>query len=251
MPRSRVRAVRFANSTEESFGRLLHRLRLRWEYEPHTFVLRRRPDGTPAMAFTPDFYLPDVGMYFEITTLRQKLVTAKNRKARLLGEQRPDVRLRILYRRDCQELLRPVRGTRRAREALLRKLFPAPPDEALRRAAWLACLPRRADAAGRISVLGVRLHLGPERAGRRVQVWIYPGSLEVDAEGATLARFPCAYDERTRRLRSVEPGELLHSAGVEQAPLALPELEPRPLLGMRRRSAVQGQPHAAQLALPM
>jgi hypothetical protein len=84
-----------------------------------------------------------------------------------------------------------------------------------------------------------------------VQVWIYPGSLEVDAEGATLARFPCAYDERTRRLRSVEPGELLHSAGVEQAPLALPELEPRPLLGMRRRSAVQGQPHAAQLALPM
>ena len=104
--------VRFANYTEESFGCLLHRLRLRWEYEPHTFVLRTRPDGAPALAFTPDFYLPDLGVYFELTTLRQNLVNAKNRMARLLAEQRLEVRLRSLYQRDCMAVQLPARYRR-------------------------------------------------------------------------------------------------------------------------------------------
>lgn len=249
MSRTRARP-RFVNSTEERFGRLLNRLRLRWEYEPHTFVLRTRSDGSPSLAFTPDFYLPDLGYYFEITTLRQKLVTAKNRKARLLSEQRPDIQLRLFYRRDCQEVLRPVRS-RKAREALLRSLLPNPSLEALRRAAWLAHLERRVDSAGAVSVLGVRLHLGPEWAGKPVQVWLYSHSLEIDFEGQGIARFPCSYNERTRSLLSVEAGEILQRAGLEQGRLALPELEsPVP-----SRRGPRGRPHshrpADQLPLPL
>jgi hypothetical protein len=56
-------------------------------------------------AFTPDFYLPAYDLYIEITTLNQKLVTKKNRKARRLVEQYPDAQIRVLYQRDYLHLL--------------------------------------------------------------------------------------------------------------------------------------------------
>lgn len=56
-------------------------------------------------AFTPDFYLPGFDLFIEITTLNQKLVTKKNRKARLLREHYPDVDIKVLYQRDYLHLL--------------------------------------------------------------------------------------------------------------------------------------------------
>lgn len=76
-----------------------------WEYEPRTFVLMRDRDGNPVQAFTPDFYLPAYDIYIEITTLNQKLVTKKNRKARLVQEMYEGVRVRVLYQRDYLHLL--------------------------------------------------------------------------------------------------------------------------------------------------
>ena len=76
-----------------------------WEYEPRTFTLEFDHDGRPVQAFTPDFYLPAYDLYIEITTLNQKLVTKKNRKARRLVEQHPDVQIRVLYQRDYLHLL--------------------------------------------------------------------------------------------------------------------------------------------------
>jgi hypothetical protein len=49
--------------------------------------------------------LPAQDLYIEITTLNQKLVTRKNRKARRLREQYPDVRIKVLYQRDYLHLL--------------------------------------------------------------------------------------------------------------------------------------------------
>ncbi len=76
-----------------------------WEYEPRTFVLEHDRDGKPAQAFTPDFYLPAHDLYIEITTLNQKLVTKKNRKARRLGQLYPNVNVKVLYQRDYLGLL--------------------------------------------------------------------------------------------------------------------------------------------------
>ena len=61
--------------------------------------------ATPSQAFTPDFYLPAYDLYIEITTLNQKLVTKKNRKARRLVELYPDVQIKVLYQRDYLQLL--------------------------------------------------------------------------------------------------------------------------------------------------
>jgi hypothetical protein len=62
-------------------------------------------DGRPVQAFAPDFYLPAYDLYIEITTLNQRLVTKKNRKARRLVEVYPDVNIRVLYQRDYLHLL--------------------------------------------------------------------------------------------------------------------------------------------------
>jgi hypothetical protein len=97
--------VRFAHNSERQFAKLLDFYAIAWEYEPRTFVLETDRDGNPQQAFTPDFYLPAYDLYIEITTLNQKLVTKKNRKARRVQELYPDVHVRVLYQRDYLHLL--------------------------------------------------------------------------------------------------------------------------------------------------
>jgi hypoxanthine phosphoribosyltransferase len=97
--------VRFAHNSERQFAKLLDFYSIAWEYEPRTFTLEWDGEGRPAQAFTPDFYLPAYDLYIEITTLNQKLVTKKNRKARRLREEHPDISIRVLYQRDYLHLL--------------------------------------------------------------------------------------------------------------------------------------------------
>ena len=97
--------MRFAHNSERQFAKLLDFYNIAWEYEPRTFTLEWDRDGRPAQAFAPDFYLPAYDLYIEITTLNQKLVTKKNRKARRLRELHPEVEIRVLYQRDYLHLL--------------------------------------------------------------------------------------------------------------------------------------------------
>ena len=97
--------MRFAHNSERQFAKLLDFYNIAWDYEPRTFTLEWDGEGRPAQAFTPDFYLPAYDLYIEITTLNQKLVTKKNKKARRLREQNPDVEIRVLYQRDYLHLL--------------------------------------------------------------------------------------------------------------------------------------------------
>ena len=95
---------RFQNDAERECARLFDYHGVAWEYEPHTFQLEVCPEGRVLEAFTPDFYLPEQDLYVEVTTMKQSLVTKKNRKVRRLRELYPGVRIRILYRRDIDAL---------------------------------------------------------------------------------------------------------------------------------------------------
>ncbi len=95
---------RFANDAERECARILDFHGVPWQYEPHTFDLEVDADGRVIEAFTPDFYLPDQHLYLEITTMKQALVTKKNRKLRRLRELHPDVRVKLFYRRDVEAL---------------------------------------------------------------------------------------------------------------------------------------------------
>lgn len=100
----------FAHPSEQRFAHLLDFYRLRWEYEPHTFPVTWDADGNVSASFTPDFWLPDLGLYVELTTLRQSLVTRKNRKLRRFRELYPDRSVRLLYRGDLERLVTKYGG---------------------------------------------------------------------------------------------------------------------------------------------
>jgi len=95
----------FAHKSEEEFARVLDFYRIRWVYEPKAFPLAWDQEGRVTEAFTPDFYLPDQDLYIELTTLKQDLVTEKNRKIRRLKELYPEVKLKVFYGRDFRSLL--------------------------------------------------------------------------------------------------------------------------------------------------
>ncbi len=94
----------FAHPAEHEFAAFLDFYRIRWQYEPTTFPLRW--DGNrPTEMFSPDFYLPEQDLYVELTTMKQSLVTRKNRKVRELRELYPDVNVILIYRKNYHELL--------------------------------------------------------------------------------------------------------------------------------------------------
>ncbi len=95
---------RFANDAELECAKILDYYGVPWEYEPRTFVLERDEQGRVVEAFTPDFYLPEQGLFLEITVMKQSLVTRKNRKLRKLRQLHPDIRVKLFYKRDIERL---------------------------------------------------------------------------------------------------------------------------------------------------
>ena len=96
---------RFAHESEAELARILDFYQVRWQYEPRTFPVLWNLDGQVVESFSPDFYLPDVDLWVELTTLRQSLVRKKNRKLRRMRELYPMVRLKLLYARDFRALM--------------------------------------------------------------------------------------------------------------------------------------------------
>jgi bifunctional protein TilS/HprT len=94
----------FAHPSEEDFAKLLDFYCIEWLYEPRSFPLKWK-GGKIAEMFTPDFYLPELDLYVELTTLKQNLLTEKNRKLRQLRELYPEVNVRLLNKNDFLKLL--------------------------------------------------------------------------------------------------------------------------------------------------
>jgi hypothetical protein len=95
----------FAHASEAELARILDFYQVRWSYEPDTFPIGWSMSGDVVESFSPDFYLPDLDLYVELTTLKQKLVRKKNRKLRRLRELYPDIRIKLFYARDFRMLL--------------------------------------------------------------------------------------------------------------------------------------------------
>ncbi len=96
---------RFAHDSEAELARVLDFYQVSWRYEPDVFPISWSPAGAVIESFAPDFYLPELELYVELTTLRQTLVRKKNRKLRLLRQLYPEVRVKLLYARDFRALM--------------------------------------------------------------------------------------------------------------------------------------------------
>jgi cytidylate kinase len=100
-----LRKKMFAHASEEMFANLLDFYRIAWEYEPRSFAVQYAADGAVLEAFTPDFYLPEFDLYVELTTMKQSLVTRKNRKVRLLRQLYPHLNIQVFYQKDFENLI--------------------------------------------------------------------------------------------------------------------------------------------------
>ena len=98
-------AYGFAHASERVAAEILDYYHVRWEYEPTTFPLEWDAKGKVIASFTPDFYLPDFDLYIELTTMKQALVTKKNRKVKRLRSIYPHVRIQVFYQKDVQNLV--------------------------------------------------------------------------------------------------------------------------------------------------
>ncbi|MBZ5632385.1 MAG: cytidylate kinase family protein [Acidobacteriia bacterium] len=102
---ARLKRASFNHPSEEVFANLLDFYRIPWEYEPRSFPLQWDKDGRVIEAFTPDFYLPEFDLYVELTTMKQTLVTRKNRKIKLLRAVYPHINIQVFYQKDFQDLV--------------------------------------------------------------------------------------------------------------------------------------------------
>ncbi len=94
----------FGHPSEEELAKLMDFYRIEWIYEPRSFIIEK--DGNRIIEmFTPDFYLPELDLYVEVTTMKQSLATEKNRKIRRLRELHPDINIKLINRKDYGRLL--------------------------------------------------------------------------------------------------------------------------------------------------
>jgi hypoxanthine phosphoribosyltransferase len=98
-------APRFAHASEAELARILDFYRVAWVYEPRRFPILWNHDGQVVESFAPDFYLPELDLWLELTTLRQSLVRKKNRKLRRLRELYPMIRIKLFYAKDFRALM--------------------------------------------------------------------------------------------------------------------------------------------------
>jgi hypothetical protein len=103
--RAHLKRAAFGHPSEEMFANLLDFYRIQWQYEPRSFPLQWDKDGNVMEAFTPDFYLPEFDLYVELTTMKQALVTRKNRKVKLLRSIYPHINIQVFYQKDFQDLV--------------------------------------------------------------------------------------------------------------------------------------------------
>ncbi len=97
--------TRFAHDSEAELARILDYYGIEWQYEPDVFPISWSASGAVVESFAPDFYLPQIDLYVELTTLRQSLVRRKNRKLRHLRQLYPEIRVKLFYARDFKALM--------------------------------------------------------------------------------------------------------------------------------------------------
>ncbi|HWR31366.1 MAG TPA: cytidylate kinase family protein [Negativicutes bacterium] len=95
----------FKTEAEAEFAKILDMYQLDWKYEPKTFPIEWDAEGNVTMAFSPDFYLTKFDLYIELTTMNQKYVTLKNKKAKKLRELYPGINVKVMYKKDFNTLM--------------------------------------------------------------------------------------------------------------------------------------------------
>ena len=96
--------MKFAHPSEKLFSEHLDLFDIPWIYEPISFPLKWG-SGSIKKMFTPDFYLPSLNTYIEITTMNQKLITKKSNKIKLAKKLYPNKRFKLINEKEFNDFL--------------------------------------------------------------------------------------------------------------------------------------------------
>ena len=94
----------FAHPSEKLFSDHLDLFDIEWIYEPVSFPLEWG-SGSIKKMFTPDFYLPSLDLFVEITTMNRNLITKKRQKLKLAKRLYPNFNFRLLNEEDFHNIL--------------------------------------------------------------------------------------------------------------------------------------------------
>ena len=96
--------MNFAHPSEKLFTDRLDLFDIPWIYEPTSFPLKWG-SGSIKKMFTPDFYLPSLNIYIEITTMNQKLITKKKNKINLAKKLYPNKTFKLINEKEFYNFL--------------------------------------------------------------------------------------------------------------------------------------------------
>jgi len=97
--------VLFNHEAEREIAKLLSFYGLDWLYEPETFSIDFDAQGRAVGFFAPDFFVPALNLYIEVTAAKSSHCREKHRKIRRFAELYPGRHLKLLNRHDIEALL--------------------------------------------------------------------------------------------------------------------------------------------------
>lgn len=100
-----ARSFEFEYDFEEEFARALDQRDIPWRYKPRTFAVEWDEDGNFIDSFTPSFFLPARDLYIELIVSDCRLSNERSRKARLLRQQYPTIRIEALLFLRCSQVV--------------------------------------------------------------------------------------------------------------------------------------------------
>jgi hypothetical protein len=100
-----ARPFEFDYDFEEEFARTLDQRDILWQYKPHTFAVEWDENGNFIDSFTPSFFLPARDVYIELVAPECGLSNERVRKARLLRQQHPAIRIEVLPFLRCSQMV--------------------------------------------------------------------------------------------------------------------------------------------------
>lgn len=96
--------MKFAHNSEKIFAEHLDLFDIDWVYEPTSFPLKWG-SGAIRMMFTPDFYIPSLDIFVEITTMNQKLITRKSKKIKIAKKLYPEKHFKLINEKEFYNFL--------------------------------------------------------------------------------------------------------------------------------------------------
>ena len=100
-----ARPFEFDYDFEKEFARTLDQRDIPWQYKPRTFAVEWDEDGNFIDSFTPSFFLPARDVYIELVAPECKLSNERARKATLLRQQYPAIRIEVLPFLRCSRVV--------------------------------------------------------------------------------------------------------------------------------------------------